>query len=261
MSAPSERWDRASALPVVADGTRRAELAALRPGRPDVATLFTFMRDAELRFGSLRLRLDEHRYVASGEHRVSHELLLVHPGRAKVTTIAEDGQVTRNHAIWISDGETIRTYQAAHNLATERPVRRRVVGLDDPDLPGTSRPYRPLTALPANSLVETFVHPAGYCQNVLATGACRVTGTDTVAGRETVVLTCHQPRTIELPADRPDHRLELAVDLETGLIARLIESFGDRLTRAVEATTLETDSAIPESAFTFAVPSDAATIF
>ena len=38
------------------------------------------------------------------------------------------------------------------------------------------------------TLPDTFVHPAGLCQNVLATGHCEVTGTDVVAGREAIVL-------------------------------------------------------------------------
>jgi len=38
------------------------------------------------------------------------------------------------------------------------------------------------------SLPELFVHPAGFCQNVLATGICRVTGTSDVAGRAAIVL-------------------------------------------------------------------------
>lgn len=61
MSAASGRWDRASSLPAGGRRRDRAELAALRPDLPDLDTLFTFMRDAELRFGSLRLRLDERR--------------------------------------------------------------------------------------------------------------------------------------------------------------------------------------------------------
>ena len=51
------------------------------------------------------------------------------------------------------------------------------------DLPGRSQVYVPLTALPMESLPDLFVHPGGYCQNVLATGDCRVVGSTTVAGR------------------------------------------------------------------------------
>ena len=62
--------------------------------------------------------------------------------------------------------------------------------------------YRPLTALPMETLPDTFVHPAGFCQNVLATGRCWVSGTTEIACREAVVLDCDHPRTIEVgPTD------------------------------------------------------------
>ena len=73
------------------------------------------------------------------------------------------------------------------------------------------------------TLPDTFVHPAGYCQNVLATGRCTVTGTDIVAGREAILLECDHPRTTELAGDRPDFHISIAVDRETGVILRLVE--------------------------------------
>lgn len=182
------RWAAAAALPVAGDGTRRPEIAQMPAGLPDVSTLFTFMRDAELRFETLRLRLEERTWVAGGETLRIHELLLRHPGRVRVTTIRPEGGTPTNHDIWLSDGETIRTYRAGHGLGTVRPSRPRVAGLDGRDLPGSSRAYHPRTSLPPNSLVDTFVHPAGLCQNVLATGICRIVGSELVAGREAVVV-------------------------------------------------------------------------
>ncbi len=64
----SRAWDRAAALPVPADGRRRAEIVALDQGIPTVAELFTFMRDAELRFETLRMRIEERTQTARGEH-------------------------------------------------------------------------------------------------------------------------------------------------------------------------------------------------
>jgi hypothetical protein len=64
-----------------------------------------------------------------------------------------------------------------------------------------------------------------------------------------------------MAGDHPDHRLEVAVDRETGVLARLVESFGDAVTRCVEATELAPDAAIPESAFSVAIPDDAAHLF
>ena len=72
-----------------------------------------------------------------------------------------------------------------------------------------------MTPLPIETLPETFVHPAGYCQNVLATGRCAVAGHGEVGGREAILLECDHPRTTELAGDRPDFRIQIAVDRET----------------------------------------------
>jgi hypothetical protein len=261
MASTPDRWHNASIALVAPDGRRVPEIVQLGPDAPDLATLFAFARDAELRFATLRLRLEERAWIAGGETLRVHEVLLRHPGTARVTVVRPDRAATTNHDIWLSDGETVRAYRGWHRLETRRPARERPVGLSADDLPGTSRPYQPLTALPANSLSDTFVHPGGYCQNVLATGACAVAGSGTVAGREAIFVTCDHPRTIEMAGDRPDHRLQVAFDRETGLLALLVESFGGAVTRRVEATELTPDAAIPESAFAVAVPEDARSIY
>ena len=115
--------------------------------------------------------------------------------------------------------------------------------------------YEPVTPLPAETLPETFIHPAGFCQNVLATGPCAITGTDLVGGREAILLRCDHPRTTELAGDRPDFRLDVGVDRETGVIVRLIETIGDRVTRHAEVTDLAPDAPLPPSAFDFVFPS------
>jgi outer membrane lipoprotein-sorting protein len=249
-------WDRASALPVATTaGRRRPELPALPPDRlPSVAELFTFMRDAESRFDTLRLRIEERTAVAGGEAVAAMDLVLRHPGDAKVTTTDPRAGLEAPYEVWISDGETVRTYASAHRLGTIRPVRRRLVGLGDPDLPATSKVYLPITPLPMETLVETFVHPAGFCQNVLATGACAIVGTDDVAGREAIVVVCDHPRAAELPAERPDYRVELAVDRDTGLVVRMIESVAEHVSRAAEVTVVQPDVALPPSTFEFSFP-------
>ena len=125
------------------------------------------------------------------------------------------------YEIWLADGDIVRTYSSRHKLGTQRPIRNRPRGLDDPDIPGASKVYEPLTALPMETLPETFIHPAGYCQNVLSTGVCQVTGQEVVRGRETIGLTCLHPRTTEMTADRPDFTIRIAVDRDTGIIVRL----------------------------------------
>jgi hypothetical protein len=261
MASTSARWNRASTVVTTADGRRTPELVQLPPGVPALDALFAFARDAEHRFSTLRLRLEEHAATSAGTVLRVHEVLLAHPGRARVTTIRPDRPTPESHEIWLSDGEVVRIYRSSHRLTTSRPPRPRLAGIQDGDLPGTSRPYVPLTALPANTLAETFVHPAGFCQNVLATGAARVTGTGTIAGREVIHVAADHPRTVELAGDRPDHRLEAAFDRETGLLALLVEAFGDTVTRHAEAVELTPDASIPDSAFTVAIPGDASLIY
>jgi hypothetical protein len=248
-------WDRAAATPARMDGRRLPEVAALGAALPTVADLFDFMRDAELRFATLRLRIEERTQTARGDEVVTMDAILRHPGEAKVITTRAGSTVKADHEVWISDGEIVRTYASAHGLGTQRPVRNRPRGLDDPDFPGPSRVYEPLTALPMETLPDTFVHPAGYCQNVLATGRCSVTGSDIVAGREAILLECDHPRTTELAGDRPDFHISLAVDRDTGVILRLVESIGGAVTRDARVVELAPDAALPLAAFDFAFPS------
>jgi hypothetical protein len=247
-------WDRAALVPVARDGIRRPEITALRPGIPSVDELFTFMRDAELRFETLRMRIEERTFTARGENLVVMEVALSHQGHAKVTTSEPALGTAGNYEIWISDGVTVRTYSGPHRLGTERPVRDRVRGLGDPDMPGPSRVYVPLTALPMETLPETFVHPAGYCQNVLATGRCWISGTDVAGGRETIVVECDHPRTVERVADRPDFHVRVAVDRLDGVIMRLTETIGGDVTRDAEAVVFEPNAALPPGTFEFTFP-------
>jgi hypothetical protein len=104
------------------------------------------------------------------------------------------------------------------------------------------------------SLPETFVHPAGLCQNVLSTGRCWITGSELVLGREAIVLDCDHPRTTESVADRPDYHISIAVDRETGVILRFIESIGGVVTRDAEVVEFAPDAPLPPSAFQFVFP-------
>jgi outer membrane lipoprotein-sorting protein len=248
-------WDRAAGLPVRREGLRLPEVAALPAVLPTVAELFDFMRDAELRFETLRMRIREVSRTARGDDAMTMDLSLRHPGAAKVTTTREGRAGKADYEIWISDGTLVRTYSGVHRLGTQRPVRNRPRGLDDPDLPGTSKVYEPLTALPMETLPDTFVHPAGYCQNVLATGRCFVTGADVVNGREAILLECDHPRATELPGDRPDFHISVAVDRDTGIILRLVEIIGGEVTRDAEVVELAPDVRLQPSTFAFAFPS------
>jgi hypothetical protein len=247
-------WDRAALVPVETDGRRLPEVVALPAEIPTLAELFTFMRDAELRFATLRMRIEERTFTTGGEHLVAMDVLLRHPGHARVTTTEPGRGTAGNYETWVSDGITVRTYSAPHRLGTQRPVRPRVRGLDDPDFPGFSRLYEPLTSLPMETLPETFVHPGGYCQNVLATGRAWISGTEIVGGREAIVVECDHPRAVELSADRPDFHIQVAVDRADGAIVRLVETVGGEATRVAEVVAWHPDAALPPAAFEFEFP-------
>lgn len=247
------RWDRAH-HPLPAGARSAPEIVALPAGIPTPDQLFTFARDAELRFQTLRMRIEERTWGAAGERLLVTEVVISHPGKARITTTEPRLGTAANYEIWASDGEMVRTWSAVHGKATQRPVRPRPRGLDQRDLPGTSRVYTPLTALAAPSLPDTLVHPAGFCQNVLTTGTTRVVGADVVAGREVVVVACDHPRTTQLAGDRPDYRLEVAFDRADGVITRLVELQGERVTRQVLVTAYETEVAVPESTFHPEIP-------
>lgn len=246
-------WDRA-ALAVQAGERRLPAIAALTAVLPTPTELFDFMRDAELRFATLRMRILERTTTTRGEDEVQMDVLLRHPAHAKVTTSRPGRVLGHDYELWISDGDLVRTYAAAHKLGTQRPLRNRPRGLHDPDFPGMSRVYEPVTALPMETLPDTFVHPAGYCQNVLATGRCTVTGTDVVAGREVILLECDHPRAIEVAADRPDFTISIAVDRQLGVILRLVETIGGGSTRRAEVTDIDPDASLPPTAFDFVFP-------
>ena len=149
----------------------------------------------------------------------------------------------------------MRTYAAAHKLGTQRPIRNRPRGLDDPDFPGMARVYEPVTPLPMETLPDTFVHPAGFCQNVLATGPCTITGTgEACRSRDDPARL--RPSAHDRAPRRPArlHSFEIAVDRETGVILRLVETIGGSVTRDAEVTDVAPDAPLPPSAFEFVFP-------
>lgn len=249
-------WDRAASLPVPAGDLPRPELAALPADLPTVEELFTFMRDAELRFTTLRMRIEERTGTARGEHVVVQDVTIRHPGEARVLTTEPGHGLAGAYEIWLTDGESVRTYASGRKLGTQRPIRARVRGTHDPDLPGMSRVYDPLTPLPPETLPELFIHPAGYCQNVLATGICTVTGITQLVGREAIELVCRTPRAVELTADRPDFAIRIAVDRGDGVILALEETIAGRVTRDARVTVYEPEAVLQPSAFEFTFPAD-----
>ncbi len=246
-------WDRAALVPVRA-GERHPEVVALPTGLPSIEELFTFMRDAERRFETLKMRIEERTHGARGAQVVTMDIAVRHPGHARVVTTEQRSKAAGGHELWITDGQIVRTYSAAHRLGTSRPVRNRVRGLESGQFPGSSTVYEPITSLPMETLAELFVHPAGYCQNVLATGDCWISGTERIAGREAIVVECDHPRAVEQTVDRPDYHVQLAADRIDGFVLRLVESVANEVTRVAEVVHVDPDAALPPTTFDFEFP-------
>src|SRR3977135_1940222 len=134
-----QRWDRAAAPSSLAVARRRPGVVALSAEMPGIGELFTFMRDAELRFESLWMRIEERIFGTRGEQLTVSETALRHPRLARVTTSEPSAGATGSFETWISDGETVRTYSRQHKLGTERPGRASVRGPHHPSPPGPTR--------------------------------------------------------------------------------------------------------------------------
>jgi hypothetical protein len=240
---------------------RAPEYPTLPDETPALDELFAFMAEAELRFESLRMRIVDRQNTTHGEEVVTHDIWLRHPGLAKI--VSTRGAATeRDYDVWVSDGESVQTYSAAGQLATRRRLPQAPVGVLDPDLPGHSRIYKPQTALQAETVADTFVHPHGFCRNVLSTGVVTRRGTAALAGgREAILLRCDHPRTSHVLLDRPDHWLEVGVDTQTGMLLLLAEHVGERITRHAEAVSVGLDETIPDSAFVIHISADTRTIY
>ena len=234
---------------------RAPEQPTLSTSEPGIGELFRFMAEAELRLGSLRMRISDRRFGTHGEELETSEVWLRHPGFAKV--IATRDGASRDYDVWLTDGERVRTYDARTELATSRRLPPPPVGSLDPELPLFGRIYLPVTRLPSETIADTFVHPHGFCRNVLGTGVTRQLGTAMLVGeREAIVLRCDHPRTSHVLTDRPDHWLEVAVDRQTGLLLLLAEHVGGRVTRHAEVINLALDEPLGDDVFVLHISAD-----
>lgn len=234
---------------------RAPEEPTLSTSEPGIGELFRFMAEAELRVETLRMRIVDRRVTTHGDEVETHEVWLRHSGFAKVITTRGE-PLDRDYEVWVADGQEVHTFDAKGNTATTRKLPVRPVGVSDPGLPKFAQIYDPVTRLPAETLADTFIHPNGFCRNVLATGAITRRGTQEIAGREAILLRCDHPRTSHVLTDRPDHWLEVAVDSQTGLVLLLAEHVGDQVTRHAEVVSLGIDEPIPPDVFKLHVSSD-----
>jgi hypothetical protein len=184
-----------------------------------------------------------------------------HPGLAKVISTRGGDGPGSDFDVWVSDGETVRTYTATNNSSTARRLPRRPVGADSADLPAFARIYLPVTTLPAETLADTFVHPHGFCHNVLGTGVVSRRGTASIAGREAILLRCDHPRTSHVLTDRPDHWLEIGIDIQTGVLLLLAEHVGSQMTRHSEVTTFALDETVVDDVFQVHISSDTRSLY
>jgi len=237
-------------------------VVALGPDAPRPIELFDFMAEAELRFSSLRMRIVQRLWNARGEDVETIEVAIRHPGLARVVRRREADGVSRDYDVWVTDGQVVKTLDARSGTASVRPVPSRVVGATDPGLPDLSRVRVPRTPLPPDTVAETFVHPRGFCRNVLATGLVTMMGSvSLMREREAILLRCDHPRTNHLLNDRPDRWLEVGVDRATGLILLLADHIGDRLTRHAAVDDLELDPVLPDETFTVHLSNDVRMIY
>ncbi|MFN8623824.1 MAG: hypothetical protein U0869_24040 [Chloroflexota bacterium] len=254
-----------SDLTVVTPSTpayRAPALIALDEDAPRLEELFTFMADAELRVQTLRMRVEERTGTAKGEELSTIELVLAHPGRARITTRRSADPLSRDYRIWASDGQVVTTYDAMDERASIRPARPAPVGAADAGKPKFAQVYVARTPLPVSSVIDTMVHPHGLIRNVLLTGPVALIGTTHIAGgRETLVLRADHPRSSHVLTDRPDRWIEVGVDRMTGFISLLVEHVGDRVTRHAQLTGLETNGHIPDEAFAVNLPADVRMIY
>lgn len=239
------------------DAGRTPAVVALERDAPPAAELFAFMAEAERRFESLRMRIADRTQTARGERIETLEVTVQHPGRVRLVSRRGENELSRDYDVWLSDGQVVTAYDADANTATVRRIPQRVAGATDQSLPSFARVWVPRTALPADTLADAFIHPRGFCRNVLSTGPLSWLDTRTLAGhREALVLRVDHPRTSHLLTDRPDHSLEVGVDRMTGLILLLEERIGARVTRRAEVTHLELDPMLPEATFRLHLSAD-----
>ena len=114
----------------------------LRDELPDLHELFTFMRDAELRFATLRMRLEEHSWTARGEEVLVHDVTAAAPGRGEGAHVGPGGgddRRLRDVGLGRRHGPDLRgVAQGRHAAAGPS---------DGPRRDGRRRPPRPLPRL------------------------------------------------------------------------------------------------------------------
>ena len=192
------------------------------------------MRDAELRFDTSGCgsRSERRRRPASsstvievepappGRRQGRHD----RPGRPELEATTRSGSPTARPS-----GRTARPTASA---PSGRSGARSSACDGSATCPARATVYGPVTALPMETVPETFVHPAGFCQNVLATG--RVLGsagpTRSPAARRSSSSATTRGRSRSPPTGRTS-RSSSAWTARRGRSLRLVETIGGVVTR------------------------------
>ena len=166
------------------------------------------MRDAELRFATLRMRIEERSQTARGDGPVLDGDVLRHPGDARVTTTRDGrrrvGPNTRSGSPTASSSGRIRASTSSGRSGRSATGRAGWPTATSPARPASTsrsrrcRPRRcPTRSSTRRATARTSSRPA----------AARSPARTSSSGREAILLECDHPRTTELAGDRPDFHI------------------------------------------------------
>ena len=223
---------------------------------PTVAELFDFMRDAELRFGTLRLRIEERAQTARGEELTHDGRHPPPPGRrARSRPPGRRGRQGRVRDLDLRRRSRPDLRERPSASAPSGPIRNRPRGLDDRDFPGPSRVYEPVTALPDGDPARHLRPPRrllperpghrsvhGHAARTSSRDARRSCSSATTRGRPSS------------PATGPTSTSRSRSIARPACILRLVESIGGVVTRDAEVVELRPDAPLPPTAFDFVFP-------
>ena len=215
-------------------------------GLPSVAELFTFMRDAELRFATLRMRIVDRSRDARGDE-ATNARGQPSPSRPRQGHDERGRRGDRRRLRHLDLRRRPRPDlrgrpQARHAAADPQPPARS-------RRPGPSRVRQGLRAghSPADrDAARTRSSTPAACartssRRVDARSPARSWPSGARRSRSSASIPV-RPRS---PRDRPDYRLYLTIDRATGVILRLIETIGGTTTRDAEVMVLDPDAALP----------------
>jgi len=230
-------------------------ISALPGGLPSLDELFAFAAEAERRFRTLRLRIEDRSITTRGESHSRTEILVDRP-RVRVTTSTGSA-----YEVWSTDGATIEQYNAASKTATRRPHRAPPTGLDDAELPATASHPLTLGPLPGKGWASTFLRPAHFCANTLRSGTLGPIHEATFLDRAALIVESAAPRVVDRVGDHATFRYRVTFDRATGILLAVSEIHDERVVREAQVSAITLDAPIPASEFVIEMPEGVTTIY